>query len=344
MSRRAPATKLTAIALFLIGIVMPISYRHWLTTRTFAPLDIPVSLSRGHIKTSEFYINLREQYLVRLAIDEALIDWQACRTYTLSSLIATHVTLFRNGQLINKIYPQEYSGGNYDLIAFFDADEPGMYSLDIEVLLDASCLNRTQPRVSVAAYSGPYHDFHYEELWLSGILLLTALGLWNCSVLGQVATRMIRGERFVIFESPRPQYRVRRSRLPLGSPFSQLPPFGLFFAMIASLVLLIVAFPMTLSLPSRGLWVLIRNQRANVAISPSPPLVLRIIKGDWKSPVQFYLNSRPVQFKEASSDLNWADVAQAIDTIHAAHGTVILLHQRNAVPRSHDGIKKQQRP
>ena len=225
MSRRIPGRRLSAVGLLVIGIVLPISYRHWLTTRSFAPVDMPVSLSRGDFEIGDFYINLREQYFVRLNIDEELVDWQACGTFGFESLVTTRLTLFQNGNTTGKITQLQYHRGNYDSIGYFDTEELGWYRLKIEVLSDGSCLNRAHPRLSVAAFSGPYHDVHYEELWVSGILLLSALGLWNASWLTLTAKRIVRGERHVIFEDASVRYHGQRRRLPRPLPFTHLRLF-----------------------------------------------------------------------------------------------------------------------
>ena len=51
-----------AIILILLGILLPAGYQRWMNTRTFVALDMPVSLSPGHIKTPDFEINLEGWY------------------------------------------------------------------------------------------------------------------------------------------------------------------------------------------------------------------------------------------------------------------------------------------
>jgi len=61
----------TAIAIILCaaGFSLYFGFKHWLDTRTFEPLNIPVSLSPGHIRTGNFYINLRELYYINVDVD-----------------------------------------------------------------------------------------------------------------------------------------------------------------------------------------------------------------------------------------------------------------------------------
>jgi len=334
--------------LFIVGIALPISYRHWLTTRTFVPVDMPVSLSRGQFETGEFYINLAEQYFVRLSIDAALVDWEACGTFGFESLVTTRLILFQTGNTVGKIIPLQYRGGNYDSIGYFDAEKSGWYNLKIEVLSEGSCLNKAHPRLSVAAFSGPYHDLHYEELWLSTILVLTALGLWNASCLALTAKRIVRGERFVISENASIRYHGRRGRPPRPEHFVHLRLFGVVYALFASLVLVVLLIPVATCPSSQGIRILIGNERSNLAASPSPSLVLRITKGDAESPISLFLNSKPIPLRslivvllnefstrpdwyvyvDASPELEWHEVAEIIDEVRAAHGTVILFPKK----------------
>src|SRR5919109_5678789 len=100
MFHRPSARKGIAVVLFLIGIVLPIFYRHWLATRTFIAFDMPVSIAPGHIRTGEFHVNLRGQYFVRLDLDEKLISKPACSPYRVPPLVVTYLMVFRNGQLV----------------------------------------------------------------------------------------------------------------------------------------------------------------------------------------------------------------------------------------------------
>jgi hypothetical protein len=44
-----------AAALIIFPIVGLIGDKHWLDTRILVPLDVPVSLSPGHIRTGDFH-------------------------------------------------------------------------------------------------------------------------------------------------------------------------------------------------------------------------------------------------------------------------------------------------
>jgi hypothetical protein len=75
---------------------------------------------------------------------------------------------------------RHYYGGYFDSIGYFDADKEGLYSVDIEVLSGSNCFSG-RPRIAIVALSDCYYQLHYAELVLSGILILSGLGLLNHS-------------------------------------------------------------------------------------------------------------------------------------------------------------------
>ena len=60
--------------LFLALIVYFYS-EHWLKTRIFVPLDVPVNLDTRQLKSPPFQINMRETYFVALWLDYSVDDW-----------------------------------------------------------------------------------------------------------------------------------------------------------------------------------------------------------------------------------------------------------------------------
>jgi hypothetical protein len=60
--------------LFLALIVYFYS-EHWLKTRIFLPLDVPVNLDTRQLKSPPFQINMRETYFVALWLDYSVDDW-----------------------------------------------------------------------------------------------------------------------------------------------------------------------------------------------------------------------------------------------------------------------------
>ena len=63
---RSRASGWLGLGLFLAGVGLIAGLHLWHATRTFVPLDIPVSLSRGRIQTGEFVVNYEAFYRVTI--------------------------------------------------------------------------------------------------------------------------------------------------------------------------------------------------------------------------------------------------------------------------------------
>src|SRR6267154_223158 len=72
MAQKTLAT--IGITLFASAILVSWGTSHWVRTRTFDPVDMPVSLEHGPIRTGEFDINLRETYWMSIQIDYSADD------------------------------------------------------------------------------------------------------------------------------------------------------------------------------------------------------------------------------------------------------------------------------
>ncbi len=64
------------IVLFTIGATSFFAINYWMETRSFKPVDMPVSLVPGHIRSGPFKINLTKDYLITLdATDYRSLNW-----------------------------------------------------------------------------------------------------------------------------------------------------------------------------------------------------------------------------------------------------------------------------
>jgi len=57
------------VSLVVAGICWAVGNHVWYGTRTWRPVDQPVSLAVGHIETSEFAVNVDSEFAVELAVD-----------------------------------------------------------------------------------------------------------------------------------------------------------------------------------------------------------------------------------------------------------------------------------
>ena len=148
------------IALVVGGLGLAAYSRYWLAIHTDVALDIPVSLSRGHIRTGGILINDDEAHSIDVLLGvNGNTSCEAVRTIGSAS---------RNGKPIpkpsGKIFPT--SGCNLGVLT----DGPGRYELDVEVISDTVPLDVTQPRLQIElAYWRAYHDYvqrHRLSVWL----------------------------------------------------------------------------------------------------------------------------------------------------------------------------------
>src|ERR1700690_4178164 len=126
-----PLSAWMGVSLILLGLATYGSIQYWMTTRTFVPVDMPVSLATGHVKTGPFRINLRDGYSIWIDLDENVQSDATCNAY---SSLQTRWVLYGSGQVVEKWdYPVVL--GTY--LQGFHA-ENGTYELDVEVVSDAS--------------------------------------------------------------------------------------------------------------------------------------------------------------------------------------------------------------
>ena len=160
---RMPTAARVWISAFLIcvGLVLFPAYHHWFATRTWTPVDIPISLAPGHVKTGDFHVNVHAVYYVGIDF-QGYNSWQHPNCQD-DQVLQTRWWLWRDGRVTAT---WEDSWGNHwngvpdgpvesPYLGVFDGS-PGRYNLDVEVASDASCLQRFHPRLRVHADDSDY--------------------------------------------------------------------------------------------------------------------------------------------------------------------------------------------
>ncbi|MFZ0964476.1 MAG: hypothetical protein WAO35_26735, partial [Terriglobia bacterium] len=346
-----PAIAWTGICLTILGLVPFTLIQGWMATRTFVPVDIPVSLAPGHIKTGPFRMNLKGLYSIR--IDDDLIDlpdtyetWMRydeirefnarCNT---NFLPQTRWVLYRDG----KVADQSLSSGP-DLMYFFG--EKGVYALEVEVLSDASCLNSQHPRLRV---STSYDDYRYSTdpvLWLSALCAAIGMSLWILFGISRWHERSARAVSFALSDRVGQYFQWAR-KFHLKKVFTGLPSFGL----VAVFTLFVVWVPVVVlfnaRIPPVGLKVhLLTPAVSSNQIEPTgQPLDVRLEPGGPNSPPKLYLNSRLVSLRafggelknelklrpdwavyfEAAPNVEWGEAVEVIDIIRGAQAEAVLV-------------------
>jgi biopolymer transport protein ExbD len=337
----------------LTGLVLCLGPAAWLETRNPVPLDIPVSLSPGQIKTQEFQINLNSIYLIGIAVEpEPSLSNLYCQMsgcYDSPAILRARWTLSDGvgaqtsgvSDELGQLYLEGALGrsiGGFKSLG-------GRYRLDVEVLSDASVLNKGNPRLIVVVDADRYYRIRHwagASSMLGGIFGIIAIALLWRSRPGRVSGRPM----FIkLFPDSRTGYgsafQVRRP--PLGVLLSRIPHFGLYLAFVSMLVVFSMVFLLGLSaVHSHGIRVLTssRTLRSPRLEQWTPPLVLRIDRKE-----RWFLNGNPVtpeQFpgvlKEALSrrsdwsvcldadpKLDYGMVSKAIDAIQGLYSKIILM-------------------
>ena len=236
---RSRASGWLGLGLLLGGLGLIAGIQFWHVTRIFVPLDIPVSLSRGHIQTGEFLIN-------RDAIYEVSIEFAASSGFgqgdceQLSDAgrpLQTRWTAKRNG-IPDTQAGREHADGCY--LGGLSAAS-GRYELDVEVLSDSGSLNALKPRLHIEAYWGAYLETEeiadYLSLWGAAFALVGASLLCLSSFSARKASPSVLLLQIV---APRGSpYPIRRRDLPLVPMSKILPLVGYAYAVFWSLLLVV---------------------------------------------------------------------------------------------------------
>lgn len=181
--------KLTGIALVCTGAIVLGLWILWVTTRSQTPVDMPVSMTVGHIRTPEFRINRNALYTIDIEVEKTIpFDTLSCllgmsmgHTSTAfeecpdrPSVVKASWLLTSNGQTIGRGYSDDYISGAWmnDSIArelgHFDGKSGSSYVLDVNVLADGSLLASGNPRLKVEIDP----EFVEGDMFWSAILFL----------------------------------------------------------------------------------------------------------------------------------------------------------------------------
>ena len=188
------------IALVIVGVALTAGRIAWSRSRTYVPVDMPVSLSIGHIRTFDFKLNLRKLYLIEIEAQKTLPfgalncmlgikDVISDKCENVPSVLKASWSLSNAGAVIVSGSSTDNGNGDWtnDTVArqlgSFVAEPGRLYRLDVDVMTDGSFLNQTNPRLKIAV-----DPQYYEEsaLWdipvfLASVflLLMGATILWK---------------------------------------------------------------------------------------------------------------------------------------------------------------------
>jgi hypothetical protein len=189
-----PRTKVVGLTLVAVGIVLYGTWVLWLATRTERPVNMPISMAIGHIRTREFKINMNAPYLIDVEVQKEKIPFDtlncllgmsmAPRSTALKdctdrpSVVKASWVLTSEGQTVAEGSSDDYRSGAWmnDSISrelgHFQSQSGRRYVLDVDVLSDGSSLNLGNPRLKVEV-----HPEVYEGHMVWSAILFLAMGV-----------------------------------------------------------------------------------------------------------------------------------------------------------------------
>jgi len=338
MTQKTLAT--IGLTVLVTAIVVSWGVDHWTQTRSFDPVDMPVTLEPGPVSSGEFEINLRENYGIFIHLDDSLDDYYEDGRCSFRNLGKDRWRVFRvdrgpgterhlwarSNDTDDSFWGNQFQG------------VPGRYEVEWDVPAGAVCLNARHPRLRVSTSFDEYLEIaalaQYPCLFLGGIGAMLALRvLW--SWLAAFAPR----HQLRIFPELALKNVIARRRYPEALPVKDLSNFGVAWGSI--LYILMCMFATYMPAPPHGLFVDIK-QRQSVGALPSPWAETTSV---YIAPLQFYVNGKPIErnelrgklaevlsrqmvwsvYLEAHPDCTFSDAVYAMDTIQGLGAKVVWI-------------------
>jgi hypothetical protein len=177
-------TKLAGFALVAGGIALYGTWAVWLATRTDRPVDVPISMAVGHVRTPEFKVNLNALYTIEIEVQKKIpFDTLNCllglgMSSTSSALqecpnrpsvVKASWTLTSDGRTVASGSSDDERSGDWGndsisrILGSFHGADGRRYVLDVNVLEDGSLLAPGNPRLKVRV-----HPMFYEDVIVGG--------------------------------------------------------------------------------------------------------------------------------------------------------------------------------
>jgi biopolymer transport protein ExbD len=224
---RLHGTARVGILALCVGVLVFVSVHYWVNTRTLVPLDIPVTLAPGHIRTGDFKINVEAYLSVQVRFPNCSADsneHERLRTRRLTSV---------GGQAVSApgsmgATEGEITEGSY-LGTFLS--KPGHYNLDIEVLSATLYLDVCAPRVQIEASTYDFNEWESIQgfsFWISAFCELLGMSMLFVFATTHLRKESLEEVRLRIFNTDAPVGQVPAAELKTGRTFPLLLSFGIF--------------------------------------------------------------------------------------------------------------------
>ena len=178
------------LALIAVGLVPLACWTVWSLTRTWRPVDMPISLSQGsHFSTGEFASNLDAEFEIdidsenKIPSDDLRCLLGSRSTCSSASVVRVRWSLYSDGTVLQGTSDDTVGQGAFGpsgqasrTIGYFKARKGRRYKLDGDVLADGSRLAVTNPRLRIRVADTSYES----NLVIGGLLRL--IGVVICLI------------------------------------------------------------------------------------------------------------------------------------------------------------------
>jgi hypothetical protein len=200
--------KQAGVLFVFVGVSVYGTWILWLSTRADHPVDVPISMTVGHIRTREFRINQNAPYTVDIEVEKTipfetlncLLGITMARTSTAleecpdrPSVVKASWQLTSGGQIVAQGSSDEYRSGAWmngsisRELGHFESQSGRRYVLDVDVLADGSALAPGNPRLKVEVRPEVYEvNAVWGAILFLGMGVLVLVGVILLAQTGQV--------------------------------------------------------------------------------------------------------------------------------------------------------------
>jgi biopolymer transport protein ExbD len=288
------------IAAMVVGVLLYATVALLMVTRSFVPVNLPISLSPGHFSTGTFKVNTEGTYWIAVY---TRANSPGC---DLQQRLKAKWTATKGG----KVQSEGTYRGGWWLGGFYGTH--GEYKIDVDVLSDTSCLNSAEPRIEIGSDTAyeEYAGLHAFAIVLALPLVGLSVTLLILSLRAKKPALSVPEERIV--SDLRVQYvsHDRYLRFPLGRKFSGMPTFG-FVAVTVGLCVLVSNWVMIAiaHIPAEGNYVRITRPKPALLLASlgEEPVIVSVRRSDKRFPNQdeprLFVNSQSVSWQDLSKTL-----------------------------------------
>jgi hypothetical protein len=181
------------VTLVVLAVTAILVRRHWLSTVELTPVNMPISMSVGHLNTGDFKIDVNYLYQIEMHFysehyPDPVLDCLVGMPSTANkceetpSLVEVKWVLTNDGNVLKQGVTHEGSGywadGLVRTLGNFKGEAGHRYRLDLDVVKDGSRLATANPRLIIHPYREFTNDWRATYYFVEPLALVcVGLGL-----------------------------------------------------------------------------------------------------------------------------------------------------------------------